>query len=658
MISTVYPKEKTVLNFFQDCSPYIDALNDKTRTINSFERKVIIACKALHMIKSITPVKLISHLPLLLDFLLSLLSSTREFFDIFKEEIQKDMEKQKQEELKNLEKKKKINQEGLESKRRRSETTVDTKDRISATTKSIFQKKTQSNSEIQTPGKRMSFIQDFGRRLSVRLSFLNKTPQSVIEIPLSDVKDTPEEEEKSFSQNMKEIEKEIMETILCILRGINDQEEYDRNNKLILSYSQYIFKDITINEQYPIYMTLTEHWLIILKESKDEIINDPKKKSSTPKITNTLVKNSFQFSYFFFDLICKSYALNPPLNSKPFIKILTKLMKEITLKLYPYKNHNIFKNLVKFTIQQMALFLIDLSYIISYASIAEVIDIFFKTIRSKSENEKSEFIYNTIQMESTFIKVFINHDQFIALNNPKYILKEHECLSSPPIRILIEILKDIFIFDMTKEESKDEKSNILSQYYHSEVHKEASELLQYIMCKHELDERYQMKKDILSRIYFPFIILLLNHEFEKIMEHEMYIQFIFFILNNLNDEFFKNWTMELKEILLVKLLKILTISLKNETIKRTKKQSALILNTLTIKFSNLFLSNRDRILPLPIQFVGLDEARESKTSNALELSIFMISLIIKKDNDLNLGVCEKYQPFHEILKLLVKIEKK
>lgn len=419
-----------------------------------------------------------------------------------------------------------------------------------------------------------------------------------------------------------DLQKTVFQVIVSMLKGaavITDCA--DRSNKLLNTYVNYVFKDIVMT-QSPVYVNLIELFTDVLGKADDSLTvsvptddeglpshiyqsegsgrragsgilrksiqdmfgntkrsslnNDTDKSASTSQNNRSsysmnmslfaigsapVYYESLNYSWFFLDLILKSYLLcqrektaSRSHMSEVQYNLLSEREREALINDHGYKFSLLLKELIGVLAEKAVFYKDDFANFFVASQINNQLAFFFRDLLGCGEM-KSELVFdlmeiyfrefvvkktvtiNTIKLGIDFLQILCDFPQFMKLNFANYHPKEyihHESILCPPFKLLTNILRDC----VTKFKSE------------IDVHNSAVKVLRYILTKEEclyLSQENASKErlQLLARIFFPYVVMVLENlnSMETIPEMTLkqHLKCCLWILSNLNSSFFTEW---------------------------------------------------------------------------------------------------------------------
>ncbi|KAL0478329.1 RasGEF [Acrasis kona] len=378
----------------------------------------------------------------------------------------------------------------------------------------------------------------------------------------------------TVSSNIFELQKELFKALVAMLKGAGYvQDTCEPNNRLLMSYVEYIFKDVLMTTS-PLCFVLCELWTDMLSrcdESLQITINinldevqefsktrsNSKSPSSSSPIggnaapsTNPINRHdsyrrmvnhnklpvyqeSLQFSWFFLDVILKSFAIhhdpndvqqNKTLQYK-LLSLLKELIKSLADKIIKFKDDYVHHNVSKQVNRQVSFFFVDLMNYMEPKHVLDLMECYMHQIT------KSEFSTNTILLKCDFIHILADSKYYLAMNNSIYHLKSfvRESTCSPPVKMFATMVKEA----------------VLGFPNEPHVHEQCIDALLYILSKHDHDVNLNHDLSMVARLYFPYACMMSQYvtSFESLPDRllKQYLRAFVWIVGNLNHEWLRDW---------------------------------------------------------------------------------------------------------------------
>ncbi|KAG2389351.1 hypothetical protein C9374_013911 [Naegleria lovaniensis] len=438
-----------------------------------------------------------------------------------------------------------------------------------------------------------------------------------------------------ISNVLFDLQKTVFQVIVSMLKGaavITDCA--DRSNKLLNTYVNYVFKDIVMT-QSPVYVNLIELFTDVLGKADDSLtvsvptddeglpshlyqsegsgrragngilrksiqdmfgntkrssLNTDTDKSATSQNNRSsysmnmslfaigsapVYYESLNYSWFFLDLILKSYLLcqrektaSRAHMSEVQYNLLSEREREALTNDHGYKFSLLLKELIGALAEKAVFYKDDFANFFVASQINNQLAFFFRDLLGCGEI-KSELVFdlmeiyfrefvvkktvtiNTIKLGIDFLQIICDFPQFMELNFANYHPKEyihHEAILCPPFKLLTNILRDC----VTKFKAE------------VDVHNSAVKVLRYILTKEEclhLSQQHASKErlELLARIFFPYVVMVLENlnamETVPEMTLKQHLKCCLWILSNLNPSYFTEWLRSSEKLdALIKLL--------------------------------------------------------------------------------------------------------
>jgi hypothetical protein len=751
LVSTIYPQESSVSQFFRECSPFLNVVDPNKKQNTGFVATTITAAnKALQELKTVDIRKLISHYPLLLDLMFSIMCRSPDIMNNFINS--KDLEQSQQGGNNRKRLSGAVNSNRRQSMKiefdpnsltfpsvsetkddkKRNSGTADLKSDESGLSKlkkrfsfAVPQLKQRSKSIIDEAGGNdvKSFLKN--QKIEDRKPSLGKKFTELFKKDEKEVEKPVVEQRKSYgtgvnggnqldqftdffamNQSIHDLQKNTFEALVSLLRGACDHfGATGRTNSLLSSYVSHVFNDV-INTKSPVCFVLTERWTDLLsksvvKSSNSESLDGPKKFNRRMSLS-ALVHNqmsdemdlfmhTLNFSWFFFDIIHKSFLLlKTEDGGYGFIGLLKELLKTVADKVVGLKDDIFNKVMSNYVNQQVCIFLNALSDNLKPIQLFDLIDSYYGTIHKQHLREIAslkenyadinairESIANSISLKQEFSLYFVENSQFLSLNNPLYF-SDSKSISCPPMKLIISSMNEsIDFYFHIKDVSESIDGNLLNMTKNLIV--QSIEPIHHLFHKYDIASKLQddSTQALISRISFPYVVLLISriHDLLTIFEQrdqteclKKYLKCFVFVLKNLENSFFGEWVKTMKPIEILNLMKIfqliLTLFTYSDDERKQIFMNSQITNFETIYAYKTFIEVVETKLVILYEIwnekifedqdseqTSILEVFDSKESTLLDHLLVIVSLLIKREIDCSV---EPSEPFHKMLQLLAE----